>query len=102
MLQREIHGSCGRSIHGLHEWRGGPARLGVRECSCVEEFHEDTIYGIPGLRAGFLYTGSRRLARLADSFRQPWNVNSLAIEVVVRRFLILEKQALRILHLLTS
>jgi len=42
------------------------------------------IYSIQGLRAGFLYTGSRRLARLVDSFRQPWNVNSLAAEVVVR------------------
>jgi len=49
------------------------------------------IYSILGLRASFLYTGSRRLARLVDSFRQPWNVTSLAVEVVVRLLLILEK-----------
>jgi len=42
------------------------------------------IFSIQGLRVGFLYTGSRRIARLLDSFRQPWNVNSLAVEVTVK------------------
>ena len=42
------------------------------------------IFSIQGLRVGFLYTGSRRMARLLDSFRQPWNVNSLAVEVTVK------------------
>lgn len=42
------------------------------------------IFSIQGLRVGFLYTGSRGIARLLDSFRQPWNVNSLAVEVTVK------------------
>jgi len=42
------------------------------------------IFSIQGLRVGFLYTGSRRMARLLDRFRQPWNVNSLAVEVTVK------------------
>jgi threonine-phosphate decarboxylase len=42
------------------------------------------IFSIQGLRVGFLYAGSRRMARLLDGFRQPWNVNSLAVEVTVK------------------
>jgi len=70
---------------------GEESLLGSEYESVVVLRSSTRIYGIPGLRAGFLYIGSRRLARLVDSFRQPWNVNSLAVEVVVRRFLILEK-----------
>ncbi len=40
------------------------------------------IFNIQGLRVGFLYSTSRRITRLVDGFRQPWNVNSMAAEVV--------------------
>ncbi len=41
------------------------------------------IFSIQGLRAGFIYSSSRRVIRLLESFRQPWNVNSVAVEVIV-------------------
>lgn len=41
------------------------------------------ILGIQGLRAGFLYTSSRRLVARIDNLRQPWNVNSLSSRIVV-------------------
>ncbi len=33
---------------------------------------------VPGLRLGFLYTPSKRVIRVFDDIRPPWNVNSLA------------------------
>ncbi|MEM4970080.1 MAG: histidinol-phosphate transaminase [Sulfolobales archaeon] len=33
---------------------------------------------IPGLRLGFLYTSSKRVLRVFDDIRPPWNVNSIA------------------------
>jgi len=39
--------------------------------------------GFPGLRAGFLYSGSRELVRRIDVLRPPWNVNALAECVIV-------------------
>ncbi len=36
------------------------------------------VFSIPGLRAGFLYTPSKMLARTLDQLRPTWNVNSLA------------------------
>lgn len=42
------------------------------------------IFCLQGLRVGFLYTSSRRLAKLLDNLRQPWNVNGVAVEVLLR------------------
>lgn len=38
---------------------------------------------VPGLRVGFAYTEDRRLVRLLEASRQPWNVNTLAALVAV-------------------
>jgi Histidinol-phosphate/aromatic aminotransferase and cobyric acid decarboxylase len=56
--------------------------LGVNDERVIVLRSFTKIFAIQGLRAGFLYTGSRRVARLIDSLRQPWNVNSVAVSVV--------------------
>jgi|GEM_PF-173256 len=40
--------------------------------------------GVRGLRAGFLYTSSRRLAKTLDTCRQPWNLNSIASYAIAK------------------
>jgi len=38
---------------------------------------------LPGARIGYLIVGDPGLARLLDDARQPWNVNTMAVEVAV-------------------
>jgi len=70
---------------------GEESLLGSEHESVVILRSSTKIYSILGLRVSFLYTGFAKLARLVDSFRQLLNVNSLAVEVVVRLLPILEK-----------
>ena len=62
----------------------GESLLGLDDDRVIVLRSFTKIFSIQGLRVGFLYTGSRRMVRLLDSFRQPWNVNSLAVEVTVK------------------
>ncbi|MEM1610620.1 MAG: histidinol-phosphate transaminase [Sulfolobales archaeon] len=41
---------------------------------------------IPGIRLGFLYSSSKRVLRVFDDIRPPWNVNSIA-ECVISKLL---------------
>ncbi|MEM0365658.1 MAG: histidinol-phosphate transaminase [Acidilobaceae archaeon] len=51
------------------------------------------ILSIPGLRLGFLYTVDRRLAKVIDSLRQPWNINIIASKALTRA--LRDKEALK-------
>ncbi len=42
------------------------------------------LFSIPGVRAGFVYTASDRLAEIIDSARPTWSVSSIADYVVTR------------------
>jgi threonine-phosphate decarboxylase len=41
-------------------------------------------FAVPGLRIGFLYTLNRNILYALESFRQPWNINSIAEYVFSR------------------
>ena len=51
------------------------------------------VFGIPGLRIGFLYTESKKALERIDGIRQPWNVNAI-IECALKKALTSHRESL--------
>lgn len=51
------------------------------------------IFGIPGLRIGFIYTISRKLLNVIDALRPTWNINTIA-ECALKKVLMKYKEEL--------